>query len=57
MSKYLKVGETMIKSYKIRLIPTKEQEELLWKHVNACRFVWNWGLGFQIKLYEDGESI
>lgn len=44
----------MIKSYKIRLIPTKEQEELLWKHVNACRFVWNWGLGFQNKLYEDG---
>lgn len=46
----------MIKSYKVRLFPNQEQEELLWKHVNACRFVWNWGLDFQIKLYKNGEK-
>lgn len=46
----------MIKSYKVRLVPNEEQEELLWKHVNACRFVWNWGLDFQIKLHKLGEE-
>lgn len=46
----------MIKSYKIRLIPNKEQEELLWKHVNSCRFVWNWGLDFQQNLYKDNKK-
>lgn len=46
----------MIKSYKIRLMPSEEQEELLWKHINACRFVWNWGLSLQIKLKELGEK-
>lgn len=46
----------MIKSYKVKLFPSEEQEELLWRHVNACRFIWNWGLGFQIKLYKNGEK-
>ena len=46
----------MIKSYKVKLIPNQEQEELLWKHVNACRFVWNWGLDSQIKFYKLGEK-
>ena len=30
------------KGYKIRLYPTRQQEELMWKHINACRFVWNY---------------
>lgn len=29
------------KGYKIRLFPTKEQEDLMWKHIHACRFIWN----------------
>lgn len=29
------------KGYKVRLFPTPEQEELMWKHIHACRFIWN----------------
>lgn len=46
----------MIKSYKVRLFPNQEQEELMWNHVNACRYVWNWGLDFQIKLRKNNEK-
>ena len=35
------MNETYLRGFKIRLFPTKEQEELMWKHVNACRFIWN----------------
>ena len=46
----------MIKSYKIRIYPTKEQEQLMWKHVGSCRFIWNWMLAKQEELYEQGEK-
>ena len=46
----------MIKSYKIRLLPNQEQEQLLWKHVNASRFIWNWGLSYQIDLFNNKEK-
>ena len=46
----------MIKSYKVRLLPDEKQEELLWKHINSCRFIWNWGLNFQQNLYKDGKK-
>lgn len=46
----------MIKSFKIRLYPTKEQEQLMWKHVGACRFIYNYMLEQQQKLYEAGEK-
>lgn len=46
----------MIKSYKVRLYPTKEQERLMWKHIGACRFVWNYMLDMQEKLHEQGEK-
>jgi putative transposase len=46
----------MIKSYKIRLLPNQEQEQLLWKHVNMSRFIWNWGLGYQLELFKNGEK-
>lgn len=29
------------KGYKVRLFPAKEQEELMWKHIHACRYLWN----------------
>ena len=37
-----------IQSYKFKLVPTKEQQQLLWSYVHNCRFVYNWGLS-QIK--------
>lgn len=42
------------KSYKIRLYPTKEQEELMWKHVHACRFVWNYFIDLNSTNYKNG---
>lgn len=44
----------MIRSFKIRLYPTKSQEQLMWKHVGACRFIWNYMLETQRKNYEQG---
>lgn len=46
----------MIKSKIIRLFPTKEQEQKLWRHVGASRFIWNYMLALQIKRYESGEK-
>lgn len=46
----------MIKSYKIRIYPTKEQEQKLWQHIVACRYIWNYMLDYQQKLYEAGEK-
>lgn len=46
----------MIKAYRIRLYPTKEQESLMWQHIGACRYVWNWMLAKQEELYEQGEK-
>lgn len=46
----------MIKSLKIRLYPTKEQEQLMWQHIGACRFIYNYMLKQQQKLYESGEK-
>ena len=34
----------MIKGFKIRLLPTKEQEELMLKSVGCSRFAYNWAL-------------
>lgn len=34
----------MLKGFKIRIYPTKEQEELIYKHINQCRFIWNYML-------------
>lgn len=46
----------MIKTYRMRLYPTKEQEGLMWQHIGACRYVWNWMLAKQEELYEQGEK-
>ncbi|WP_228370462.1 helix-turn-helix domain-containing protein [Gottschalkia acidurici] len=34
----------MIKSVKIRLLPTAQQEILMFKSVGVSRFAYNWGL-------------
>lgn len=44
----------MIRSYKIRLYPTKQQEELMWKHIGACRYIWNYMLAKQQEVREQG---
>ena len=46
----------MIKSYRIKLMPTVEQERMMWDSVNAARFVWNWGLAYQMKRFKNGEK-
>jgi len=46
----------MIKGYKIRIYPTKEQEALIWEHIGSCRFVWNYMLDLQIRRYKEGEK-
>lgn len=45
----------MIKSFKVRIYPTKSQEALMWKHIGSCRFIWNYMLSEQEKLYDLGE--
>lgn len=47
----------MIKSFKIRLYPTKEQETLMWKHIGCCRFIWNYMLALQEERYKNGEKF
>ena len=44
------------KTIDIRLFPTKKQEEIIWKHINACRFVWNYMLNYQENLYKSGNK-
>ena len=46
----------MTKSLRIRLNPNQKQEQLLWKHVNCARFIWNWGLSYQLELFKNGEK-
>lgn len=46
----------MIKSFKFRIYPTKEQEALMWKHINCCRYVWNYMLALQEARYTNGEK-
>jgi len=43
-------------SYKFRLYPTEEQKVLLRKHFGCCRFVYNWALDFNQKLYASGQK-
>jgi putative transposase len=42
----------MLKAYKYRLYPNKEQQELFMKHIGACRFTYNWALDNKIRAYE-----
>ena len=42
---------------KIRLLPTKEQEELFWKSAGCSRFIYNWALNKQIDNYKKGNKF
>lgn len=46
----------MYKGYTIRIYPTKDQEELLKKHIGCCRFIWNHMIEVQKKNYKNGEK-
>lgn len=46
----------MLKAYKYRIYPTKEQEESFFQHFGACRFVYNWALENKIKSYEQNDK-
>ena len=44
----------MIKSFKIRLLPNKEQEELMLKSIGCSRFAYNWALNICNENYKNG---
>lgn len=44
----------MIKSIRVRLYPTKQQEALMWQAVGTMRFVYNWTLDKQERNYKNG---
>lgn len=46
----------MIKGFKIRLYPTKEQEKLIWEHIYGCRYVWNYMLALQKERYKNNQK-
>lgn len=46
----------MIKSYKFRIYPTKEQQEKINKNIGCCRFVYNYYLNKRIEIYEQAKE-
>lgn len=44
----------MILGNKVRLYPTKEQEQKLWQSVGTARFIYNWTLAKQEENYKNG---
>jgi putative transposase len=46
----------MLKAYKYRMYPTKEQQKQFFQHFGACRFIYNWALEQKIKTYEQDEK-
>lgn len=47
----------MIMSKKIRLYPTKEQEQKMWQSVGVARFVYNWTINKQQENYNQGKKF
>lgn len=48
--------EKLYRRYTVRLFPTPEQEELMWKHVHAARFIWNYMLALQESRLKNGRK-
>lgn len=46
----------MLKGFKVRLLPTEQQERIFIDKLNAVRFVWNWGLAEQMQSYKTSEK-
>ena len=47
----------MMKSIKVRLFPTKEQEALMWKACGVMRYVYNWALEKQMENFNQGNKF
>ena len=48
----------MLRAYKYRIYPTKEQKVLFAKTFGCCRFVYNWALNLKIEAYKlDKKSV
>lgn len=48
----------MLRSYKYRLYPTKQQKVLLAKTFGCCRYIYNWGLATKMLAYgKDKKSV
>ena len=47
----------MILAKKVRLYPTKEQEQILWKSVGTARFIYNQTLTKQEENYKSGGNF
>jgi putative transposase len=46
----------MLRAYKYRIYPNKNQKEMIKVHFGACRFVYNWALEQKIKNYEQSKK-
>ena len=46
----------MLRAYKYRIYPTKEQEELLAKNFGCCRYIYNYYLDKKIKAYNESKK-
>ena len=46
----------MKKGYRIRLLPTKEQEELMLKSIGCSRFAYNWGINKAEEYYKQDKK-
>jgi putative transposase len=47
----------MLRTHRIRLVPTSEQEELFRKSCGVARFAYNWGLAEWERRYQAGERV
>lgn len=45
------------KGYTIRLFPSKDQEVILFQHINSCRWIWNYMIEINMKSYESGNGV
>ena len=48
----------MLRAYRYRIFPTEDQKAAIEKHIDCCRFIYNWGLEAKIKAYQKtGKSL
>lgn len=46
----------MIKGYKIKIYPTKEQQEIIHKSFGCSRFIYNWCIDTIQKYYDENKK-
>lgn len=47
----------ILKAYKYRLYPTKDQQTLINKHIGACRTIYNLALETKQEAYKKGSNL